>query len=360
MGNAHRQRNGNTVIGWGTARPNVTEVRRNGSTAFELLLPQGMLSYRAFRFQWKGVAARPDLWATTHDNTLALNFTKFGDKQVSAYNVYRGEGPQPTQLMRTTALQRVVVHGFDAGQTLYFRVTALDRRGNESPYSNEIAVTPEFSDRLVDATLTVNPRTINRDSQGNWVEARVDFVDGDVSAYGPVADVLLNGAVSPGRVTVTGDGGLHITFPRPDVVALLEAGESVAVTVSGRAGESEFAASDYVRVVGPGADGAESGGETPAETHRGTTLMSVLPNPFNPSTVIRYRVAASGEHVTIVVFDVTGRRVRTLIDGHRPAGESSVTWDGRDQAGQPLASGVYFCRLRSGGVTQTRKMLLMK
>jgi hypothetical protein len=295
-----------------------------------------------------------------YDDRLTLNFTKFGDKHVAAYNVYRGDGPAPAQLMRTTESQHLVVHGFDAGQTLYFRVTAVDRWGDESPYSNEIAVTPEFSDHLVEASLRITPRTINVRSNGKWLDARVDFADGGVDEYGPVEGVLLDGAVSPDRVDATGDGGLHLKFPRADVVALLEPGESVEITVSGRAGESEFAVSDYVRVIDPGRDHADSDDAGRDEAPKGTALLSVLPNPFNPATEIHYRVAAPGDRVTIEVFDVTGRRVRTLVDSREPVGESSVAWDGRDHSGRPLASGVYFCRLRSASVIQTRKLLLMK
>jgi hypothetical protein len=99
---------------------------------------------------------------------------------------------------------------------------------------------------------------------------------------------------------------------------------------------------------------------TPADETPGTTeLFANYPNPFNPSTTIRYRVASAGR-VQLQVFDAPGRRVRVLVDEEQAAGNHDVAFDGRDDAGSTVASGVYFYRLDAGGVTQTRKMVLLK
>jgi hypothetical protein len=84
------------------------------------------------------------------------------------------------------------------------------------------------------------------------------------------------------------------------------------------------------------------------------------PNPFNPSTVIRYDVPEGGGHVSLVVYDVNGSLVRTLKDGIETQGEKMVTWDGRDNAGMRVSSGVYFYRFASPGHTETRKMVLVR
>ncbi len=89
-------------------------------------------------------------------------------------------------------------------------------------------------------------------------------------------------------------------------------------------------------------------------------LHPCAPNPFNPNTTIRYDVPSNGARVAITIFDVAGRRVRALVDGARPAGQQRVSWDGRDDAGRTVASGVYFYRMSSGSFTQTRKMVLLK
>jgi len=90
-------------------------------------------------------------------------------------------------------------------------------------------------------------------------------------------------------------------------------------------------------------------------------LMQNAPNPFNPSTLIRYAVASKEALPTqLVIFNTLGQRVRTLVDAPQAAGFYSVRWDGRDDQGQKLSSGVYVYRLRSGSFTQSRRMLLVE
>jgi len=88
-------------------------------------------------------------------------------------------------------------------------------------------------------------------------------------------------------------------------------------------------------------------------------LEQNVPNPFNPSTTIAFTLREAGE-VTLAVYDATGRRVRTLVSGRREARSYDVAWDGRDDAGTRVASGVYFYRLTAGSFTQTKKMVLLK
>ncbi|UCH85834.1 MAG: T9SS type A sorting domain-containing protein [Candidatus Latescibacterota bacterium] len=89
-------------------------------------------------------------------------------------------------------------------------------------------------------------------------------------------------------------------------------------------------------------------------------LYQNTPNPFNPSTTIRFDVPAAGGHVDLRIYDVSGRLVRTLVDGTVPAGEQSVVWDGRDNRGAHVTAGVYFYRLLAPGFTETRKLVLVK
>ena len=85
-----------------------------------------------------------------------------------------------------------------------------------------------------------------------------------------------------------------------------------------------------------------------------------VPNPFNPSTTIRYDVPAGGGAVTFRVYDVQGKLVRTLVDGMQTGGRKSVTWDGRNDRGRSVSSGVYFYRLQSPGFAKTLKMTLVQ
>lgn len=88
-------------------------------------------------------------------------------------------------------------------------------------------------------------------------------------------------------------------------------------------------------------------------------LRQNAPNPFNPSTTITFSLAAAGA-AELRVFDVRGRHLRVLAAGELPAGEHSVTWDGRDDAGRPLPSGIYFYKLRCGGFEGMQRMVLLR
>jgi FlgD Ig-like domain len=94
---------------------------------------------------------------------------------------------------------------------------------------------------------------------------------------------------------------------------------------------------------------------------RAFSLSQNSPNPFNPSTTIKFQVPqGSSTQVTLKVFDIGGRLVVSLVDGAREAGSYSVFWDGADRRGRQLASGVYFYRMTAGSFVRTRKMVLLK
>ena len=88
-------------------------------------------------------------------------------------------------------------------------------------------------------------------------------------------------------------------------------------------------------------------------------LFAARPNPFNPETSIGYSLDGDGT-VALAVYDVAGRRVRTLVSGLVPAGDHVVAWDGVDDRGASVASGVYFYTLRVGDALETRRMVLVK
>jgi hypothetical protein len=83
------------------------------------------------------------------------------------------------------------------------------------------------------------------------------------------------------------------------------------------------------------------------------------PNPFNPNTTITYRVPRNG-HVTVGIYDTSGRLVRLLVDTIQTAGENNSTWDGRDSSGHGVGSGIYFVRLNFDGRSTSRKITLLK
>jgi hypothetical protein len=91
----------------------------------------------------------------------------------------------------------------------------------------------------------------------------------------------------------------------------------------------------------------------------GLLVLPNRPNPFNPSTVVPIRVGGAAR-VTASVYDMSGRLVRTLLDGWEKAGIREVSWDGTDASLRPVSSGVYFCRVEAGGRVETRRMVLVR
>jgi hypothetical protein len=98
---------------------------------------------------------------------------------------------------------------------------------------------------------------------------------------------------------------------------------------------------------------------TGAEPSLKNALLQNHPNPFNPQTTITFTLAARA-NVHLAVYDVNGALVRTLADQTRAPGAYDVKWDGRDDHGRAVASGVYFYKLDAGRFTQTKKMVLLK
>jgi hypothetical protein len=88
-------------------------------------------------------------------------------------------------------------------------------------------------------------------------------------------------------------------------------------------------------------------------------LSQNFPNPFNPTTVIRYELAKPG-NIELRIYDVSGALVRVLDAGHKPAGVVEATWDGTNQSGERVATGVYFYRLQTASFVKSRKMVLLK
>lgn len=108
----------------------------------------------------------------------------------------------------------------------------------------------------------------------------------------------------------------------------------------------------------PGQPGALSSVEPGAAPGR-TALLGAAPNPFNPSTTLAFELAAPG-HARLRVYDAAGRLVATLVDENRGAGRHEIVWDGRDDGGRAVASGVYLYRLDSAAYGATRRMVLLK
>ena len=118
----------------------------------------------------------------------------------------------------------------------------------------------------------------------------------------------------------------------------------------------EVAGIDFV--LGTTTVGVDGPGRPPVSVDP-SHLFQNYPNPFSPYTQIGFDLPSAGR-AEIRIYDAKGRLVRTLVDEKRPAGFNSVRWDGRDESGKAMASGVYFYTLTAPGVDENRRMVLVR
>ncbi len=89
------------------------------------------------------------------------------------------------------------------------------------------------------------------------------------------------------------------------------------------------------------------------------SLSQNYPNPFNPTTIIKYQIAKES-NVSLAIYNTLGQMVKTLVNTIQPAGSYSITWNGTNQAGLKLSSGIYFYRLNAGNFVVVKKMMMLK
>ena len=137
---------------------------------------------------------------------------------------------------------------------------------------------------------------------------------------------------------------------------LVSSGQAITATVTDEGNNtSEFGACIPVSENTAGTIVAEEPDSAPARF----LLLPNYPNPFNRGTSIHFSLPAGGT-VELTVFNLAGQQVAALVNGNRPAGAHTINWDGRDDHGHALASGVYLYRLQANSQVQTRKLLLLR
>lgn len=153
-----------------------------------------------------------------------------------------------------------------------------------------------------------------------------------------------------------GDG----TFEDSQIFVTGFSGQDVCAPDLDGDGDPDIAAALYFQLMTtlnltPLATSAEHESITPSSP----LLSQNFPNPFNPATTIRFKLPRAG-YVRIAVYDAVGRRVAVVADRFFQAGDCEVVWDGRNERGKTLASGIYFARMTVGGFTATRKLVLLR
>lgn len=203
--------------------------------------------------------------------------------------------------------------------------------------------------------------------------------DGRVSLKDIIAFLLLlrNGADDP-RLDWNGDGVFDLSdavaFTRDLTEGKCNSGAALSAATGGSGTELTISPADAAwmeeAISGLGLDSQTeaalrvelAGINRPTALPRQAALLQNEPNPFNPATVIYFDIpdGSDGLRVKLEIHDLRGRSVRLLRDSSAQPGRHAVFWDGRDDNGREVPSGVYFCRLTAGERVQTRKMVLLR
>ncbi len=139
--------------------------------------------------------------------------------------------------------------------------------------------------------------------------------------------------------------------------------DTVATVSSGRFGLYSFMQSatglaayfDNIVVTQLPPTSVEDNGISPSEF----SLLQNYPNPFNPETKISYQLPKSG-YISLTIYDLFGRPIKTLVSENQQSGYHSVTWNGKDELGNTVSSGIYLYSLKAGNILESKKMILIK
>jgi hypothetical protein len=309
----------------------------------------------------------PAVTAEAGPGSVAVSWAPSPSANVVAYRVSYGTPGEAVRYSGTQAAEGASGIEVPASQTSLsltclpdslFRIVvqAVAPSGGRSPWSEEVVARPG----RIGGTLAVSPEVLNRRSTGGLVTAVLEPA-AEFSAEQVMVETLrLNESLAPERVLLGDANGnrvadLLLMFARDQLMALLPAGEVAEVRVAGRlrpcGGALTCEARDTVRLLGPKPSLALAGAAPePARTE----LLGAQPNPFRPGGQIAF-VLARAERVTLRMFDVRGRLVGTLLERALPAGRHEVAWDARG-----VAAGVYFVQLRSEGLRQHRRLVVVR
>jgi len=214
----------------------------------------------------------------------------------------------------------------------------------------------------INACVDIDPNTLNLKSKGNWITCHIEFCDptGYDAADIVLSSVKLNGIVPaelwPSTIGDYDSDGIPdrmVKFSREAAQGVVIPGRHVAMTVTGTVGANEFKGTDYIVVINPPI--APGDGVTAVDA----VSLDTYPNPFNPTVQIVYGVP-NPSRVLVQIWSVSGRLVRTVEDVQRPMGIYASEWDGKDDAGRGVSSGVYICKLSVGKDVLLKKLTLLK
>ncbi|MCH8950745.1 MAG: T9SS type A sorting domain-containing protein [Proteobacteria bacterium] len=285
------------------------------------------------------------LQAEAGDGSVQLTWRANSEADFARYVIYGGTAPgSSTPVDTSSSLQdtTILMAGLTNDTTYYYRITAIDQSGNESPYSTEMSATP--------ADMTSPPIPLglvavadNQSINLSWRPVEAD----DFAMY-----VVYGG---------------ETTIPTVAIDTAHNISDSTLVFTSLTNGTTYFYRLTSVDSSGNESDYSDEVSAAPvllaldelAGIPKTYALHQNYPNPFNPVTLIRFDLPEATD-LELVIYDLRGRSVVSLSKGWISAGYHRIIWDGRDKTGLGVPSGVYIARLVTPIYTKSIKMVLLK
>jgi hypothetical protein len=398
LGSVQRLPNGNTLIGWsGHVYPFATEVDGEGNIVYEAEGTQDLAVYRSYRFEWDGRARAPELLLESAGDRVILIFNHFGEKDVQSYNIYSGFDRDRMTLLAATEKTRYDIENVENQKKYFFKVSSVSESGQESPFSETREIFVEYYDpgqnmlkngqfnsgvqhweltTTGDAAMSVeftqgfyhfviqhgglDSRDIQLKQTGIPVyhgkKYRLEF---DAYAATPRAiEFHVQKAASP----YTNYGRIGPTYIRTQTehysydFVMQESTDLSADVVVQCGGEEADVYIDNVSLSIIDQVSSVAAHSALSDKERDITIF---PNPFNQSTTINFYVQERGS-VHLRIVDLLGREVTGIHRTVTEPGTAAFTWNGTDQAGRTVASGIYYLVIENGNLYGLRKVVLLK
>lgn len=355
--------------GTGDADAVDAETQATGTYAIDLHAGWNVISNPlAVDVDWAAVQAANGtaqaLWRFTGSFAEVSTFASARDGE--AFYFFNGDGlgelvlPYPGAEVTTTMAADKALASLDGTRTLTLSVMA----GDEQASAVRVSLVDEAPADLDRYNLVAPP--------GRFEAASLRLIDTEpvhaasrrallAHAYRPAGDhgqaFPVQLAAAPGQPVVLRADGLE-AFEGQSVV-LVEEGTGRTYDLRAEPATTITPAHNEVRMqllVGTAAFVAQAQAQARIDD---LDLSPGYPNPLTRSTTLVYALPEAGP-VRLVIYDILGRRVRTLVDESQRAGEHRATWDGRSQHGQPVGSGMYFARIEAGGSVRVQKLVVVR
>ena len=321
----------------------------------------GTVTFDIILSKWTGdvdvtpPATPTNFTATAGDSKVTLSWNANIEPDLHSYHLFKGtvDGGTIAYFMsvgkNTTSYTD---NNVTNGTTYYYRIKAGDTSNNQSSFSAQVSATPTAP---IDVTPPATP-TITSTSvfQGGVKLEWTQNTEPDLANY---------------YIYRSKTSGFTPSLSKPIVTSNKIATVDKSLTQYNDITNVESNTVYYYKMSAVDNSGNESGYSSQATAttlnilnDNSTTefaLYQNVPNPFNPITVIEFSIPNDTD-VNIIIYDLMGNEVKTLINEFKPVGQYQVNWDGNDNSGQSVSGGIYFYQIQAGDYNQTKKMVLLK